>query len=417
MPLLTPLGMGSLFAVKMLVDGTLQFLQMRCLQKHGGEVPREFRGIADESELTRMQRYGLEKLRIGFWRSFADAALLLVFIFSGLLAEYARWQDSRPLSWTGKGIYFFLGLALAQMAWDLPWDWARTFGVEKKFGFTTSTAGLWAVDQLKSAGVTLGLLTVLLYAGLALIRAFPETWWLWSWGFLLAFSIFMLYLSPYVLEPLFNRFRPLEDKAQVAAMRSLLGRAGLQISRVFFMDASRRSRHSNAYFSGIGRVKRIVLYDTLLKTLSPGEVLAVLAHEAGHWKRRHLAKFFLTVQAGGLLALWAAFWLCRPHRVAGWFGVSTDTIFVRLFLAGVLLSIALFFFTPILNFLSRRQEREADRFAVRLLGNGGSLADALRRLALDNLANLHPHPWYAGFYYSHPPVLQRMRALRGEADA
>lgn len=417
MPVLTPPGIGCLFAVKTLVEGVLQFLQMRCLRKNGNEIPREFRGLVDENELTRMQKYGLGKLRFGFWQSSAETLLLLFFIFSGLLAEYARWVESRSLGWTAKGILFFLGLVVMQTVWELPWDWARTFGLEKKFGFTTSTAGLWAMDQLKSTGVTLGLLAILAYTGLALIRAFPDTWWFWSWGFLLVFSIFMLYLSPYMLEPLFNRFRPLENESQVEDMRRLLGRAGLQISRVFSMDASRRSRHSNAYFSGVGRVKRIVLYDTLLKNLNPEEVLAVLAHEAGHWKRRHLAKFFFTVQAGGLLALWAAFWLCQPHRVAAWFGVSPDTVFVRLVLSGALLSIILFFFTPLLNFLSRRQEREADRFADRLLGNGGSLADALRRLALDNLANLHPHPWYAGFYYSHPPVLQRMRALRGEAGA
>jgi STE24 endopeptidase len=235
------------------------------------------------------------------------------------------------------------------------------------------------------------------------------------WSFLVVFSIFLIYISPYAIEPLFFRFEPVAAPGLSERIRILAERAGMRVGRVLKVDASRRSRHSNAYFTGIGRVKRIVLFDTLLESLGPDEIEAVVAHEIGHWKLRHVLRRLVASAAVWLVAMWIASFLLRgpllPHLV----GMESGSFQSRAVILGFLASLLGLPLAPISSGLSRRDERAADRYATRLTGSPGALAGALVRLARENLANLHPHPLYVWFFHSHPPIVERLRALRGAA--
>ena len=223
-----------------------------------------------------------------------------------------------------------------------------------------------------------------------------------------------MYISPYVIEPLFFKFSPVAGKGLEEEIREMMTRAGVQISRVMQVDASRRSRHSNAYFTGIGRVKRIVLFDTILTQMNHKEILAILAHEAGHWKKGHILKRLILIETGGLLISYLAFRLLQWGGLAGMMGLIHSSFPAQLVILMFLGSLVAFPFTPLASWLSRRQEWHADQFACELSGLPDALASALIKLSRENLANLHPHPFYAKFFYSHPPVVERVQRLLGK---
>jgi len=223
-----------------------------------------------------------------------------------------------------------------------------------------------------------------------------------------------MYITPFVIEPLFFKFEQIKVEGLEEKIRSLMERAGLKVSRVFQVDASRRSRHSNAYFTGIGRVKRIVLFDTLVEQMSQDEILSVLAHEVGHWKKRHVLKHMIQSETMAFCGLFLAFHLLSWEGLPRLTGLPDASFYARTVIVGFLGSLALFPFTPLFSYLSRRDEREADRFASELTRRPDAMASALVKLARENLSNLHPHPLYAKFYYSHPPVVERIRSLRRE---
>ncbi len=236
------------------------------------------------------------------------------------------------------------------------------------------------------------------------------------WVFFALVTLFLIYLSPYVIEPLFHKFEPLRREDLAEAIRGLLAKAGIRVKRIQQVDASRRSRHSNAYFTGLGPVKRIVLFDTLLERLEDREILAVLAHEAGHWKRGHIVKRLISMEAVALLLFFAAHQLLAWGGLPGLLGLAEASFYAQVVILGFLASLAAFPWTPVSSALSRRHEWQADAFAEDLAGHPRALASALIKLARDNLANLHPHPVYAWFYYSHPPMVQRVRRLLRRAD-
>jgi STE24 endopeptidase len=222
----------------------------------------------------------------------------------------------------------------------------------------------------------------------------------------------MMYISPYVIEPLFNKFNPLEEQVLVEQIKHMLHKVSITVSRVFRMDASKRSRHTNAYFSGIGRVKRIILYDTLLEIMNHDEILAVLAHEAGHWKRRHILKMIIATEFLSFFLLYGVSRIFQTDFLTDLFYVQNGTFFAKIVILGFLGGIVSLLFIPFSSSISRRFEREADRFAFCLSGNNKSMISALIKLSKDNLSNLHPHHLYAAFYYSHPPMVQRIEHIR-----
>jgi STE24 endopeptidase len=351
--------------------------------------------------------------RVGLIESLFSSLLLLLFLFGGLLEWYDDLILGLTTSFVGQGCLFVLGLLLAQTLLDIPFSLYRTFVIEERFQFNASTPKLWITDLLKSLAIGVVLVSLLTAGSLALVQASPNLWWLWVWGLFALITLLLMYLSPVLIEPLFFKFQPLQDQALAERVKDVMKQAGLQVERVQQVDASRRSKHSNAYFTGIGRVKRIVLFDTLLEQMSDDEILGVLAHEAGHWKLGHIWKRLLSMELVSLVVCWS-FWLVLSwDGLSGWFGLVELSFLGKVLLVGFLASLVSFPLTPISSLRSRRHEWQADQFARNLTGEPEPLASALVKLCKENLSNLHPHPFYAWFYYSHPPVVERIARLTG----
>lgn len=389
----------------------LDYLNLSHLKRFGATIPKEFEGEIDQTLLSKTRDYTVENIRFGFVTSLFNTLLVLLFLFGGILNTYNSWIASTNLPFIISGLTFFLILIYADTVLTLPFSLYNTFKIEKKFGFSNMTPGLWIADFLKSILVSTILTALLISVGLYLVVKSPFLWWLWLWGFFLIFSIFIMYISPYVIEPLFNKFTPIDDETLEDGIRNMMGKVGIKVSRVFKMDASKRTKHTNAYFTGIGKVKRIVLYDTLIDKMNNDEILSVLAHEVGHWKKKHILKRIVVTEAMALAALYLAFRLIESDFLLTLFNINEVTFFAKVVVLGFLGSIATFPFSPLFNYISRKHENEADRFAFDLTGNHQGLKSALVKLSKDNLSNLHPHPTYVLFHYSHPPVLQRIRNL------
>ncbi len=393
------------------INTIISGVNLRHLAVYGSFIPKGFDIVVDQETMTKMRDYTLAQGKVEFVSVIIDVVITLIFIFGPLLNSYNNWISGLGLSPLMTGILFFLILSYMSLIIHVPFSLYNTFFLEEKFGFNTQTPLLWLTDLLKELLLSTVLYGILLWAAFRLINTFPEYWWLVVWGFMLFFKLFILYVSPYVIEPLFNKFTPVADKNLEAKIKDMLDKAGLTVSRVFTMDGSRRSRHGNAYFSGIGRTKRIVIFDTLLEKSRDEEILAVLAHEAGHWKKKHIVKRLVVMECISLVALYAAFLLVNSDLPAGIFQLEQPTLWAKLLLVGFLASLVAFPFTPLSTYFSRKQEWEADEFAVKLTGQPRALARALVRLGKDNLSNLHPHPWYVSLHYSHPPLPQRVARL------
>ncbi len=411
---------AALIIFYLLIVGTgywLKYLNLIYLKAHGKTVPSEFEGTVDPSLLEKITAYTFENSRVGIIESIIGNVLLLFFLFGGLLGAYDRWIASLTGSFIKAGALFALILLAAETLIDIPFSLYRNFRIENRYGFNTMTVKLWSTDLIKALAISAVLGTLVTAAALSIVQETPAWWWLWVWAFLLVFGIFMIYISPYVIEPLFFKFEPVKAEGLERNIRQLMERAGLKVSRVFQVDASRRSRHSNAYFTGIGRVKRIVLFDTLIEQMTQDELLAVLAHEVGHWKKRHVLKRMVLTEASAFLGLLVSYYLLGwgglPHMI----GLESASFYARVVIVGFLGTLALFPLTPLFSYLSRKDEREADRFATELTGRPEAMASALVKLSRENLSNLHPHPLYANFYYSHPPVVERIRELRSRKDS
>ena len=296
---------------------------------------------------------------------------------------------------------------------DLPFDYYQTFVIEEKYGFNQSTKRVWILDHLKSGVLSLVLFSLILSLLLGMIRFSPQRWWLWGFLVLSAVQLLLTILYPILIAPLFNKFIPIQDEALGEKIKTLMEGAGIQIKGIFQMDAGKRSRHTNAYFTGLGKTKRIVLYDTLIQSHPQEEVLAVLAHEAGHFKKKHILKQFLLIESAMLLFFYLTYLLIDWPFLYRTFGFENPKTYAGLLLIGIFWQKAGFFLTPFPMALSRRFEDQADRFAVRLLRSSSAMITGLKRLAADNLSNLFPHPLYVRFHYSHPPLMERIASLQG----
>lgn len=400
-----------LYLVVLIAESALEGLNLRQLRRCAGEVPKVFTGIIDPDLLRRTEAYTVATTRLGLIETAAGGLILALFLFGGLLPRYDRWIASLSDSFVLGGLLFLWGLLLAKLLLGLPFGLYRTFRLEARHGFNTTTPRLWLADLAKSTLLSL-LLSALLAAGaLWLVQTSPQLWWLWLWILFALFTLLLMYVSPYLIEPLFFKFEPLRRPGLEEEIRTITEKAGVAVSRVLQVDASRRSRHSNAYFTGLGRVKRIVLFDTLLEQMSDKEILAVLAHELGHWKRRHILKRLLTAELVSLAVFYLAFRLIEWGGLPPLLGMAEASFAAQVVILSFLAGLAGFPFTPLTSWLSRRHEWQADRFATELTGEPDQLASALGKLARENLANLHPHPFYAWFHYSHPPLVERVERL------
>jgi STE24 endopeptidase len=393
----------------------LKWLNIKYLKEQGQQVPPEFGRAVDIDTLRKTTSYTAETSRLTVISSVLNNILVIAFLFGGIITIYDGWLASLSESFVLRGVLFILGLLYGEIIFSIPFSLYKNFSIENRYGFNTLTGKLWLSDLIKSAVISTLLLSSIVAAALYLVQYSPRWWWLWVWLVFLLFSIFLMYISPYVIEPLFFKFEPVQTEGLEEEIRSLMEKAGLKVGSVFQVDASKRSRHSNAYFSGIGRVKRIVLFDTLLESMSQSEIVAVLAHEVGHWKKKHVLKRILLTETVALGAIFLAYKLLTWEGLPGMVGLQEGSFYVRVVILGFLGSLLMFPLTPALSLLSRKHEWQADSFACELTGRPLDLANALIKLSKENLANLHPHPLYAAFYYSHPPVVQRVGKLQDQA--
>ena len=403
-----------LYNIVVLFNYFLKYLNLKHLKKHGHIIPEPFEGHIDGELLKKTSDYTVEHSRFGYIESIFNNILLILFLFSGLLVIYNRWMVSLHLPFILEGIVYFIVLSFISTVVDIPFDLYSTFKIENKYGFNTTTPKIWITDFIKSILISMIIFAITGGIGFWLIQASPHYWWIWVWAFFLVFSLFLLYISPYIIEPLFNKFTPIAEqyKTLEEKITRMLAKVGIKVSRVFQMDASKRSKHTNAYFTGIGKVKRIILYDTLLEKMDEDEILAVLAHEAGHWKKKHIIKKIVVSEIIGFVGIYVSFRILQTEWLTQIFNIEPPTFFAKLIILGFIGSIVSFPFTPISSYFSRKHEREADQIAVTLTGKSDGMISALIKLSKDNLANLHPHPFFAKFYYSHPPIVERIETLK-----
>ncbi|MDD2273635.1 MAG: M48 family metallopeptidase [Desulfuromonadaceae bacterium] len=403
-----------LFAMITAFTYWLRHINLQNLKQHGDKIPEGFEGAIDVERLRRSSAYTFDSSRLGLWDSLFDNAVLIVFLFGGVIGVYDYYVRALSSSPTITAILFFLLLTWVSTLLGIPFDLYGTFRIEARYGFNTTTPRLWIMDFIKSQLIGAIMLSFLVAVVFQLIQWSPQSWWLWVWGFMALFSLFMMFISPYVIEPLFNKFEPVVEEGLEDDIRAMMEKAGLKVGKVMQMDASRRSKHSNAYFTGIGRVKRIVLFDTLIRQMSHGEIVAVLAHEIGHWKKGHIWKRLLWAEVMAFGGSWISFKLLMWPGLPGLLGLPAEiSLPAKMVVLGFVASLVLFPLGPFSAWRSRCHEREADSFAADLTGRPEDLASALVKMSVENLSNLFPHPFYAGFYYSHPPIVGRVHALRG----
>jgi STE24 endopeptidase len=395
----------------------LDVLNLRYVQARAGEVPESFRGFIDLPTYQKSVEYTAAKTRFGIVTDLFDAGVLALVLLLGILP----WFYELFSAWFGIGIWgqalvlFLTGLVLGIPS--MPFDWWGTFKLEERFGFNKSTKKLWVVDKIKGTliGFVIGypLLALLIY----LVSAAGALWWLWGFAVFFIFQLVMVVAYPMFIMPLFNKLEPMEAGELKTRLFALADRTGFQTQTILVMDGSKRSGHSNAFFSGFGRFRRIVLFDTLIEQMEPDELEAVLAHEIGHYKLGHIPKMMAMAAVSSLGMFAVLGWLAN----AGWFtrafhfSSSAEGQIVPVLLLFMLLSsLVTFWLSPLTSRLSRKHEYEADAFARDAMGGYAPLSQALRKLHKENLSNLTPHPLYSNFHYSHPTLVEREASLRSK---
>ena len=404
-----------LFIGRMALRYVLQWLNMKNLKVHGKKIPPVFEGEIDEATLNKMVDYTYDQSRLEAGQNLVGDIIELAVLFL-LLPLLVIWLTGINLNIIGQALIFFTALAVVSGIAGLPFDLYHTFVLERKYGFSTITWRLWLADLFKSLLISAIMMAIIVSVLIAFITYLPKSWWFWGWAFFTLFQLVMLWLYPVLIAPLFNKFEPIKDESLKEKIVALLSKAGLQAKGIYQVDEGKRSKHTNAYFTGIGKTKRIVLYDTLLSSHTQEEIVSVLAHEIGHWKKKHILKQLAFM----ILASLILFYLV--YLIVGWpplyraFGMIQTPVYAGLFLVSLYLAAGGFFLNPAGSAIMCRFEREADRMAFDLTGTAKPMISALKRLAKDNLSNLHPHPWYVRFYYSHPPLTERIEYLQAMDD-
>ncbi len=413
------------FATALVVSLLLKFWlvsrQMRHVAAHRHAVPTPFEASVSLQAHQKAADYTQAKGRLSVLSmAFGSAVLLGWTLLGGLDALSVLVRDAVQPRWGGLAYQLSLLVAFAFISGllDLPFELYKTFVLEQRFGFNRMSWSLWLSDSIKGIGLALALGLPLAAAILWIMGASGGLWWLWAWLTLTGYQLLMMVIVPLWVMPLFNKFEPLADSGLVERVQALMARCGFAAKGLFVMDGSRRSAHANAYFTGLGRSKRVVFFDTLLKQLTPGEVEAVLAHELGHFKHRHVLKRMVGSFAISLAALALLGWLAQQAWFYAGLGVQpnlrapNDALALLLFMLTV--PVFGFFVSPLMSQLSRKHEFEADAFAC-AQASGRDLANALLKLHEDNAGTLTPDPVYVRFYYSHPPAAERLAALQARA--
>jgi STE24 endopeptidase len=403
---------GALMVLRLIGELVLSAMNRAEVRRHR-VAPPAVAAVMDPETYAKSVAYTLAKSRFGMITEIFDTLVLALVIFGGVLpmlfVRVALW--GAPGAVWDDALFILLAMILLSIP-SLPFEWWSQFRLEARFGFNKSTPALWLTDKLKGLLLMLAIGFPLLWLLLSLVRWAGEAWWIWGFATLFGFQLLMLVLYPKLILPLFNKLTPLPDGELRSRLMALGDRTGFRASAIEVIDGSKRSGHSNAYFTGFGRFRRIVLFDTLIAQLTPEELEAVLAHEIGHYRRGHIPKMMI-MSAVTLFAGFAVVaWLARSPWFNLAFGFPPGELAPAFLLFGLLSGLVVFWFSPVMNLLSRKHEYEADAFARDAVHGPVSMIGALRKLAQKNLSNLTPHPWFSAFFYSHPTLVEREAALQ-----
>ena len=403
----------SILIISFIIDKVLDILN----EKHfDDEIPDKLKDVYDEKEYKKSQEYKKAKAKFSNITSFFSTILTLVFFFADgfkYVDNFARTYTENPIL---VALIFFGIIIIGSDIITTPLSYYSTFVIEEKFGFNKMTLGMFFGDLLKQTILAALLGLPLLFCILWLMEKMGENWWLYAWFAWIAFNLFILAIFPTWIAPLFNKFTPLEDTTLKSKIEQLMTKCGFKSSGLFVMDGSRRSSHGNAYFTGFGKTKRIVFFDTLLSRLSPTEIVAVLAHELGHFKHRHVLKRIVSSLVMSLIFLWILGYAMEQTWFYEGLGVSVSTVpspAIALLLFFLVMPVFTFLFSPISSLYSRKHEFEADAYAAKN-SSAEDLINALVKLYQDNASTLTPDPIHSAFYDSHPPASIRVVNLQNQ---
>ena len=407
-----------LFILEFLVEFVLNELNLRYVRARWAErkIPDFFQGKISAEDYDKSVDYTLAKGEFQRWAEIYDRLVALVVLFSGVLPYLdklsAQWAAQFfPIS-QAQGIIFCLSVALVFSLASLPTDLYSTFWLEARFGFNKMTPRLYIADKLKALLIGLVIGVPFLFVLFWLMEAMGRFWWIWAFLFISGFQLLMIVVYPTLIAPLFNKFEPLKEGELRDRILRLADQIGFKTSGIYSMDGSKRSGHSNAYFTGIGKAKRIVLFDTLIEQMTIQQGLAVLAHEMGHYKMKHIRRMLVVQTLFLFIGLYVLSLLLTYQPLFAAFGFDHPSNHVALVLFSLLAGPFTFYLSPLINLLSRKHEYEADSFAATTLREGKSMEEALVNLTVKNLSNLTPHPWYSAYHYSHPTPAERIAAIR-----
>jgi len=381
------------------------------VQKYRPAVPQAFKDNISLAEHQKAADYTAAKTRLGIFETLLGAIILLGWTLGGGLEAMNTLVITWEFDAVVTGTLFILGIMIISSIIDLPMSIYQTFRLEARFGFNKTTPATFVSDMAKGLLLMLIIGTPLLAAILWIMEKMGSYWWIYVWLLWTGFSLLMLWAYPAFIAPLFNKFRPLEDGDTRDRIQSLLKRTGFKSRGIFVMDGSKRSAHGNAYFTGFGKNKRIVFFDTLLETLSDAEMEAVLAHELGHFKRKHVIKRMIYIFSTSLLGLYILGWLMQQSWFFTGLGASSSSTYMALVLFMLVGSVFTFFLSPLTSWFSRKHEFEADEFAAKT-SNADDLVNALVKMYKENAATLTPDKLHSVFYDSHPPAPIRIAHLQ-----
>jgi len=397
----------------------LENLNEQHVREKRHRIPSVFRGVFDRETFDKSNDYTLAKSKLTRVEIPYQTILLAMILLAGIIpALYNGFSSLLGYGVWGQSAVFISVLLVLSLP-SLPLEWYSQFRLEEKFNFNKSTIGLWIMDKLKGLLLTYLIGVPLFALVLWIALGFPDYWWLFGFAVLFGFQLIMLVLYPILILPLFNKLKPLEEGELKDRLMSLADRTGFKAQTIQVIDGSKRSSHSNAYFTGFGKFRRIVLFDTLMDQLKPEELEAVLAHEIGHYRCGHIPRMIVTSAIGLALGFWILHWLAGQDWFVESFYFTKSTVehgeLVRLvpafLLFFVLSGLITFWISPLFHRISRKYEYEADEFAMQAVGSPEPLLESLRTLYRKNLSNLIPHPLYSRFYYSHPTLREREKSL------
>jgi STE24 endopeptidase len=399
----------SAVIIGFLLDIISELLNLKNLST---KLPKEFEDVYSSDDYKKSQEYTKVNTKFGFISSTFSLIVLLFFWFLGGFPSINEFVVTKIDGTIWQGLAFIGIIVFVQTVLSLPFSIYSTFVIEEKFGFNKTTPKTFISDILKSLFLSLLIGAPVLAGIIFLLDNTGANAWLYAWAGVVVFMLFIQYIAPTVIMPMFNKFKPLEDEELKTAIMNYAGKVNFPLKNVFEIDGSKRSSKSNAFFTGFGKNKRIALFDTLIKNHTKDEIVAVLAHEIGHYKKKHIHKsLVISILHMGLLFYLLSLFIYNVDLYAAFFMTATP-VYAGLLFFGMLYSPVEMILSVLMNIFSRKNEYEADRFAAETISNPVHMINALKKLSKDNLSNLTPHPFYVFVNYSHPPVIQRIKAIK-----